>query len=507
MPRRLISWFARHGYLLAVLAIAVSTALFLPGRDTFANGQWALLYLLLVVLVAGASGAAPAVAGRGAGLLRLGLLLSAALSHPDGARAEGLAVARSPFSSVGVVMGVQTGRMRDREARALAREHETAALNRLSAGLVSQASTGEMAETILGEIVDLLGAASATLFVGDDEGLTTMLRHAPADEPDSATTGGSLGLCQRRAGRPVARATALVRPGRSPPSEGFGARGQRRRLFAAAQRDRRGGRPERRRPGRTSAPTTTTQSACWPRSPTSWPPSSNGSSCRAWRPRPRPCAKRTASKSSLLSSVPTSSDAARRPYGDGQQPARGRCPLERKERARRAASDRLRRRPPQQQHRGAARPVAPRGRRLGAPPRAVRAPRDPGREPRRAARPPARPGDHHAARRLPPPRVDFVQCVRVFQNLLENAMLYAGAGQPGRRAGHRAVGAIWVQDEGPGVPADEHEAVFEKFFRGLRTGVKAPSGTGLGLAITREIVRPTAVLSASKTSRPTGRAS
>ena len=53
MPRRLISWFARHGYLLAVLAIAVSTALFLPGRGTFANGQWALLYLLLVVLVAG----------------------------------------------------------------------------------------------------------------------------------------------------------------------------------------------------------------------------------------------------------------------------------------------------------------------------------------------------------------------------------------------------------------------------------------------------------------------
>ena len=51
----------RHGYLLAVLAIALSTALFLPGRDTFAKGQWALLYLLLVVLVAGASGAGPAV--------------------------------------------------------------------------------------------------------------------------------------------------------------------------------------------------------------------------------------------------------------------------------------------------------------------------------------------------------------------------------------------------------------------------------------------------------------
>jgi signal transduction histidine kinase len=48
---------------------------------------------------------------------------------------------------------------------------------------------------------------------------------------------------------------------------------------------------------------------------------------------------------------------------------------------------------------------------------------------------------------------------------------------------------MWVQDEGPGIPAEEHEAVFEKFFRGRRTGQKAPSGTGLGLAITREIVR------------------
>ncbi len=48
---------------------------------------------------------------------------------------------------------------------------------------------------------------------------------------------------------------------------------------------------------------------------------------------------------------------------------------------------------------------------------------------------------------------------------------------------------IWVEDEGPGISADEHEAVFEKFYRGRRTGTKVRSGTGLGLAITREIVR------------------
>ena len=61
MLRRAFTWLSLHGYVLAVLAIGLSTVLFLPGRDTFAKGQWALLYLLIVVLVAGASGAGPAV--------------------------------------------------------------------------------------------------------------------------------------------------------------------------------------------------------------------------------------------------------------------------------------------------------------------------------------------------------------------------------------------------------------------------------------------------------------
>ena len=178
MLRRLISWFARHGYLLAVLAIVVSTALFLPGRDTFAKGQWALLYLLIVVLVAGASGAGPAIVAAVLAFFAWDFFFLPPY-HTLLVREPKDYLSLFAFLVVGVVMGLQTGRMRDREAQALAREHETAALNRLSAGLVSQASTAEMAETILGEIVGLLGATSATLFVGDDERLTTHLRHAP----------------------------------------------------------------------------------------------------------------------------------------------------------------------------------------------------------------------------------------------------------------------------------------------------------------------------------------
>ena len=51
----------KHGYLLAVVAIALSTLVFLLGRGDFAKGQWALLYLLVILLVASAAGTGPAV--------------------------------------------------------------------------------------------------------------------------------------------------------------------------------------------------------------------------------------------------------------------------------------------------------------------------------------------------------------------------------------------------------------------------------------------------------------
>ncbi len=83
------------------------------------------------------------------------------------------------FLVVGVIVGLQAGRMREREARAVAREHETAALNRLSAELASQTSTSLMAERFLAESVALLGAPSATLFVAAETRARGLL-HLPA---------------------------------------------------------------------------------------------------------------------------------------------------------------------------------------------------------------------------------------------------------------------------------------------------------------------------------------
>jgi two-component system, OmpR family, sensor histidine kinase KdpD len=91
---------------------------------------------------------------------------------------------------------------------------------------------------------------------------------------------------------------------------------------------------------------------------------------------------------------------------------------------------------------------------------------------------------------LPVVDVDFVQLTRVIQSLLENALLYAGDGpvDVGARSDRDGI-RLWVEDRGPGVPAGEHESVFEKFYRGRSTAVQGPSGTGLGLSIAREIVR------------------
>ena len=216
---RLLGRSVEPGYLLAVVAVACSTALFLVGRDVFAKGQWALLYLLLIVLVAGASGTGPAILAAVLAFFAWDFFLLPpyqTLAVDDPKDWLSLAV----FLAVGVAMGVQTGRMRSRAAQALAREHETAALNRLSAGLVSQASTSEMADTILDEIVCLLGAVSATLFVGDEDGLATFCVTPPVAIPDSgaATVANWVYVHDTPVGLPHHATSSAT--GTAPPSEG-----------------------------------------------------------------------------------------------------------------------------------------------------------------------------------------------------------------------------------------------------------------------------------------------
>ena len=77
---------------------------------------------------------------------------------------------------------------------------------------------------------------------------------------------------------------------------------------------------------------------------------------------------------------------------------------------------------------------------------------------------------------------------RVLCNLLENAAKFAPAGSPITIASSASADriGITVDDEGPGLPKQREEAIFEMFERGRKEGSVA--GVGLGLAICRAIV-------------------
>src|SRR6185436_20276571 len=78
---------------------------------------------------------------------------------------------------------------------------------------------------------------------------------------------------------------------------------------------------------------------------------------------------------------------------------------------------------------------------------------------------------------------------QVFVNLLANANKFAPAGSTITISG--AVGAtevaLWVEDQGPGLPANNGAALFGRF---VRSGADEPeqSGVGLGLWIVQSIV-------------------
>jgi len=91
---------------------------------------------------------------------------------------------------------------------------------------------------------------------------------------------------------------------------------------------------------------------------------------------------------------------------------------------------------------------------------------------------------------LPALLVDTALIERVIANLLENAVKYSPARGVIHVRAASAGGAIElrVEDDGPGIPAEYLDLVFEKFFRVKGDGRSAIPGTGLGLAICRGIV-------------------
>jgi len=93
------------------------------------------------------------------------------------------------------------------------------------------------------------------------------------------------------------------------------------------------------------------------------------------------------------------------------------------------------------------------------------------------------------AKELPNVKADTRWITQVIDNLVINAIKYAGRGAhvkvTGTDKGEAVV--ICVEDNGPGIPAEEQKLVFDKFYRG-RTSLNQVPGTGLGLAISKSVV-------------------
>lgn len=76
---------------------------------------------------------------------------------------------------------------------------------------------------------------------------------------------------------------------------------------------------------------------------------------------------------------------------------------------------------------------------------------------------------------------------RAFGNLLDNALHYGGQARVGLTGGiHRLI--VTVDDDGPGIPAEELERVFEPFRRLEASRSRETGGTGLGLTLVRAAI-------------------
>jgi len=86
--------------------------------------------------------------------------------------------------------------------------------------------------------------------------------------------------------------------------------------------------------------------------------------------------------------------------------------------------------------------------------------------------------------------VDAEAFRQMLLNLLDNAIKYGPPGQVvtvGLAAADQRA-RIWVDDQGPGIPAADRERVWDRFWRLERDRGSAVAGTGIGLAVVRELV-------------------
>jgi len=459
------------GYAFAAVLVLAATAVFLQGRGDFATGQWGLIYLLVVVVVAGGCGAGPAVLAAVISFFAWDFFFIQPYGTLNVADPKDW-VMLVVFLLVGVLMGVQTGRLRETARRASARGARALAIDSVSKLLVDRASVETMAETVLGELVATMGAAGAAL-------------HLPADGAFRCFHVGHPSRSEKAAGMVVTSGCEEVF---LETGQAFRALPESRGLFHAL-RNAYGVvgilAVEGRTDGRAYGAGDLRLFASVAHLLATYLERQRLETAAADRAADRMKATLLSSvshelKTPLTALIATVSNLLQDDVPWQEEQVRGELEAVATDAARlrssidalldlsRLEADAWRPRPASCDlaevvaQSVEALPPAARTRLL------IDLPDD-----------------------LPSVEVDAVQWSLVVQSLLENAARYADDGSA-IRVGAKLSGATleqWVEDEGPGVPESEHDTIFEKFYRGRWALRHSPQGTGLGLTIAREIVR------------------
>ncbi len=97
---------------------------------------------------------------------------------------------------------------------------------------------------------------------------------------------------------------------------------------------------------------------------------------------------------------------------------------------------------------------------------------------------------------IPELEIDVDRMKQVFTNLVSNAVKFTKAGGkicikafPNSTGYGKDYVEIWVQDDGVGVPKQQVDLIFEKFYQVQESEFKRPKGTGLGLTIVFEMIK------------------
>ncbi len=496
MIRSIRNWAEKHPFIFAPGLVGIATLLFIPGRELLGKGHWALLYLLVISVVASMAGSRPSLVAAVAAFLSWNVFFLPPYRtfHVDDPKDW---ISLGVFLVVGVLISLISGRLREREALAVAQEREMGLLNRLTGRLLAIQGPFEMAEALCTEIDRVFSPRFIRFHQVENEKERILLHGAKAELEVDPLEGDFLDW--------VVRHGTSVIPGTAEPQKGVRTSARenavphnklfpsikRKDLFIAARSSSRiegvlhAG--ERLNQAPYSYSEIQLLSAAADMAGTFLERSRLEESAR----QAETLKEGDKLKSAIFSSVshelktPLSSlTATISGLLEGDQPwdpprIREELVSVKKDldRLSHSISSLL------DLSRLAAETWKPDlewvepGEILGN----VLYRLDPSERERVKVNIPDN---------LPLVNVDFQQWGRLLMHILENALAYSPPGSPVAAGFTRTSSGLetWISDEGPGISGEEKEKVFNKFYRGSHSEI-SPGGTGLGLTIAREIAR------------------